>query len=323
MRADKFPERGGPGNTLADDRFAYRIVMIACALYALGFFAFYPNAITNDDESGYIRQTTLVMQGTASIPRVNPLSGRTEPFYASRYPTGTALSMAIPTAIAGWRAGYIVQCASLLAGTLLLGHWLRQEGRSPIFALLLLSYMPNLVMGRVAMSDVPSLFLVVLGLWLFWRGIGSDWKWWLASGFVAGGSIMFRESNPIPFAAFFAGAVLRRERHVWALVVGGFAGLGLRVGANVFFFADPLHYRSPYVLATLASLPERLPVYALALLVFVPGGLVLALLYRGRRWPELCIAVAGFVVAYLIQINYASATSVLKNSVVTPRYLIP
>jgi hypothetical protein len=66
-----------------------------------------------------------------------------------------------------------------------------------------------------------------------------------------------------------------------------------------------------------------LPIYALALLVFVPGGLVLALLYRGQRRPELCIAVAGFVTAYLIQTYYTFTTSLLKNMVVTPRYVIP
>src|SRR5262245_10348045 len=229
MRPHEFLERAGLGDAPRDDRFAYRIVIAACVLYVLGFLAFYPNAVTNDDESGYVRQATLVLEGTASTPKVNALTGDTEDYVPSRYPYGTALSLAIPLALAGWRAGYVVPCLSLLAGVLLLGYWLKQERRSPLFALLLLSYPPNLVMGRVAMSDVPSMFLVILGLWLFWRGIDENWKWWLASGFVAGGSMLFRESNPIPFAPFFAGAVLRRERNVWALVVGGFAGLGLRV----------------------------------------------------------------------------------------------
>ena len=160
----------------------------------------------------------------------------------------------LPVALAGWRGAYVVPCLSLLAGVLLLGRWLQQEGRSPLFALLLLGYLPNLVMGRVAMSDVPSLFLVILGLWLFWRGSGRSWRWWLASGFVAGGSMLFRESNPIPFAPFFAGALLRRERNVWALVVGGIAGLALRVGANAYFLDQPLHYRSAYILA-LGTMP--------------------------------------------------------------------
>jgi hypothetical protein len=322
MRAHEFRERAGLGEGPRDDRFAWRVILVACLLYALGFALFYPNAVTNDDESQYMRQTFLALDGAASIPKLNALTGEREDLYPSQYPVGTALTMTVPVAIAGWRGAYVVPCLSLLAGVLLLARWLAQEGRSPLFALLVLGYPPNLVMGRVAMSDVPSLFLVILGLWLFWRGSGRSWRWWLASGFVAGASMLFRESNPIPFAPFFAGALLRRERNVWALVVGGVFGLALRVAANAYFFDAPLYYRSAYILA-LATLPERIPIYALALLVFVPGGLVFALLYRGRRWPELCIAVAGFVTAYLIQTYYTFATSLLKNMVVTPRYVIP
>jgi 4-amino-4-deoxy-L-arabinose transferase-like glycosyltransferase len=307
---------------LRGERLARRMVQAACLLYALGFFAFYPTGATNDDESMYLRQTALALEGASSVPKIDPFTGQVQQHNPSNYPYGTALSMMLPVALFGERGAYLVPCVSLLAGTLLLSRWLAQAGRSPLFALLALGFPPSLVMGRVAMSDVPSFFAVTLGLWLFWRGIGASWRWWLASGFVAGASLLFRESNPIPFAPFFAGALLRRERNVWALVVGGLAGVSLRLIANTVFLETPLHYRSGYFLA-LDSLPERVPMYALALLVFVPGGLLLALLYRGERWLELRIAVAGFVVAYLIQKNYTFATSLLKNMVVTPRYVIP
>jgi 4-amino-4-deoxy-L-arabinose transferase-like glycosyltransferase len=320
MRSHEILDRLEAGSR--GDQLAWRIVLAGCLLYAVGFFAFYPNTITNDDEAMYVRQTLLVLQDASTVPRVNALTGETDDHALSTYPYGTALSMALPTALFGWRGGYVVPCLSLVLGVLVLGRWLQQEGRSPLFALLVLGYPPALVMGRVAMSDVPSLFLVTFGLWLFWRGSERSWPWWLSSGFVAGASMLFRESNPIPFAPFFAGALMRRERNVWALIVGGLAGLALRVMANAYFLEQPLHFRSPYILA-LGTMHERLPMYALALLVFVPGGLLLALAYRGRRWPELCIAVAGFVTAYLIQTYYTFATSVLKNMVVTPRYVIP
>jgi hypothetical protein len=172
------------------------------------------------------------------------------------------------------------------------------------------------------MSDVPSTAIVVIGLWLFWRGLDRGYRWWLASGFVAGASMAFRESNPICFAPFFAGTVLRRDRNWWALLVGGLAGLGVRIAAYAYFLGDPFFQRVPYVL-DLEVLHERLPLYLLATLVFVPGGLALALCYRGRRWPELLVVVAGFFTAYLIQWNYTYSTSTLKNLVNTPRYLLP
>ena len=210
------------------------------------------------------------MEGTSSVPKLNALTGETEDFYPSRYPYGTALTMALPVALAGWRGGYIVPCFSLLAGVLLFGYWLRQEGRSPLFALLLLGYPPALVMGRVAMSDVPSLFLVILGLWLFWRGTDRGWKWWLASGFVAGGFDAVSREQPDSLRS-----VLRRRRaparaQRLGARRGRVAGLGLRVRRTRSFSASRCTTGPPYILA-LASLPERLPIYALALLVFVPG----------------------------------------------------
>ncbi len=317
-----------------DDRLARRIVFILCALYAVSFLAFYPRAITNDDESIYVRQTLVVLERIHGnvVTKVDPVTGARDvytgihdsgrPGTRSTYPYGTVLTMAPFVALAGWRGGYVVPAFALVFAVLLLARWLAEEGRSPLFALLLLGYPPALVMGRVAMSDVPSTAIVTLGLLLFWRGIDRGWGWWLASGFVAGGSMIFRESNPIPFAPFFAGTVLRRDRRAWALVVGGLAGLSLRLLANITFSGDPLYYRSPYILA-LDTIQERLPMYTLATMIFIPGGLLFALLYRGRRWPELRIAVAFFVISYLIQSYYTFATSTLKNAIITPRYVIP
>jgi hypothetical protein len=47
------------------------------------------------------------------------------------------------------------------------------------------------------------------------------------------------------------------------------------------------------------------------------------MLYRGRRWPELILVVAGFFMAYVVQQYYTFATSTLKRLIITPRYLLP
>ena len=112
----------------------------------------------------------------------------------SRYPIGTAVLMAPFVALAGWRAAFLVPLLCLLGSTLLVGRWLQEERRSPVWALTLLGYPVALLMGRVCMSDVPSMAVVTLGLWLFWRGPGRNGGQWLASGFVAGAHI-WREPN--------------------------------------------------------------------------------------------------------------------------------
>ena len=307
---------------LAEDRLAWRLVAVGCLVYAVSFFAFYPRVVTNEDESMYRRQAILALQGIAEIFVIDPVTGEEVIYRPSKYPPGTALTMAPFVAVFGWPGMFMVPLLSLMVAVLVMARWLSDEGRSPLFALLLLGYPPALVMGRVGMSDVPSMAVVTVGLWLFWRGLGGDFRWWLASGFTAGASMAFRDSNPICLAPFFAGTVLRRDRHWWALPIGGVAGLGVRLGAYGYFLGDPFYRRSLYILA-LDAVPERLPLYLLATLIFVPGGLALALLYRGRRWPELVIVVAAFFTAYLIQRNYTFSTSTLKNLFNTPRYLLP
>jgi hypothetical protein len=172
------------------------------------------------------------------------------------------------------------------------------------------------------MSDVPSFFVVTLWLWFFWRGLDRGWGYWMASGFIAGVSMVWRETNAVVFAPIFAGTVLRREKASWAIIVGGVAGVAVRLLSSTWVFGDPFFYKAPYIV-DFSALLDRLPLYLLALMVFVPGGFVLVLLYRGRRWPELIVAVNLFVLLYVIQEYFMWGTSPLKRMVLTPRYMLP
>jgi hypothetical protein len=71
------------------------------------------------------------------------------------------------------------------------------------------------------------------------------------------------------------------------------------------------------------TLMQRIPLYALGLLVFVPGGLILALAYRGRRRPELIAAVVLFVAFYLFQKFSTTATGLPKRMILSLRYFVP
>jgi 4-amino-4-deoxy-L-arabinose transferase-like glycosyltransferase len=323
MRTRAFLDRVGLGEASADVRFGWRIVLAVCALYVLAFLAFYPNAITNDDEAMYVRHAQIMLEGRASVvPKLDALTGESVDHVVSRYPIGTALMMVPFVALAGWKGAYLVPLLCLVGAVIVTGRWLREEGYSPLWALLVLGFPPALVMGRVAMSDVPSLAVVSVGLWLFWRGLDRGWGYWMASGFIAGVSMIWRETNAVVFAPFFAGAVLRREKSYWAIVVGGLLGVGVRLQSSTLVFGDPFFYKAPYVI-DFAALLDRLPLYLLALLVFVPGGLLLVVFYRGRRWPELIAATILFVLLYLLQEYFMWGTSPLKRMILTPRYMLP
>lgn len=295
---------------------------VPLALYALGLLAFYPSTVTNDDEGCYLRQTQALLEGHVRDGRVDPVTGLVVEEPVASYPLGTAFLFAPFVWALGWRGAFLVPALALVAGVLLTARWLRDEGRSPIWALLVLGFPPALVLGRVAMGDVVSLAVVTLGLLCFWRGLDRGWPWWLASGFVAGVSLAIRNSNPLIFVPFFAGTVLRREPRALALVVGGICGLGARMLSGWLLFGAPLYERSPYPYSP-GTLMERLPLYALGLLVFVPGGLVFGLAYRGRRWPELRACVVLFLAFYLLQSYSTVASGFPRRVVLALRYLIP
>ncbi len=322
QRAATFLERLGFGDLPADPRTTWRLVLALLLLYAVSFVAFYPSAVTNWDESMYINQTRLILDGGMTVSVVEPVSGETNEYLPSTYTVGPALLMTPLVWAAGWRGAFVIPCLSLLLAVFLTARWLADEQRSPIFAALVLGFPPALVMGRVAMSDVPSVAAVALGLWLFWRGLDRGERWWLASGFVAGASLLFRASNALVFAPLYAGTVLRGDKRCWALVVGGLVGVALRLLAMDYFFGDALYDRSRYRFAP-HTIEERLPLYLLGLLILVPGGLLFSLAYRGRRRPEVIVTILLFFAFYLFQKHSTATTGVAKRIVLALRYFIP
>lgn len=315
-------ERLGLGATAPDMRFGWRIVAAVLAIYAVSFAVFYPQVATNDDEARYIRQAQMILAGTARLPKIDPLTGATTELQPSNFPVGTGLLMAPFVWLGGWRAAYVGPLLWILIGVGVTARWLQDEGRSPVFALLMMSFPAALVGGRVPMSDVASLVIVSIGLWLFWRGLDRGTGYWLASGFLAGASTCFREANTLLFAPFFAGAVLRRETKAWALVAGGLAGLAMRPLSGWLFFGQVLYYKNPFGWGLEYAL-RHLALHTAGLLVFVPAGLLLVALYRGRRRPELVFTVFFFFFFHLFHRDDAINSGLAKQLVITLRYYVP
>ena len=287
--------------------------------YAIGFCVFYPNVFTTSDESLYVEQAMAFARGSIALRDGVRTDIPLEPM--SNYPPATSLLQTPFVLIGGWRAAAWASVLSLVATVLVLARWLREAGYSSGFALLFLAYAPTLVVGRLAQSDVPSAAVVTLGLWLFWTGAGSRWKWFLA-GLLAGLSLLFRETNVLIFVPFFVAAVVRGERHWKALVAGAAAGAGGRLLVFQLLFGSPLFMRSQEGWS-LAAAVDAVPLYALALLVLVPGGLIAVAIYRGQRRGELIAAVALFLAVYVFA-NYSGQSSEpLPRLGAAGRYLIP
>src|SRR6188474_484725 len=177
------------------DRRPYLYLVAILAIYVSGYALFPAGVFTSSDESAYVEQAVVFANG--SLASVSP------------YPPGTSLLQSPLVAIAGWRAAAWLSLLAVGATVLLMARWLRDAGYHPGFALLFFAYAPTLVMARIGTSDVPSAAMVTLGLWLFWTGQDARWKWGLA-GWLAGFSILLRETNVLLFLPFVLAAAARR-----------------------------------------------------------------------------------------------------------------
>ncbi len=297
--------------------------MVAAAVaYTAGFLAFYPDAVGVTDEASYLRQAVAFSHGETSVEERDALRGGTRRVPPSFYPIGTSALQAPFVALwGGWRGGYLLSLLSVLATLAILARWMADTGHPAAFALVPLAFPPFLVLGRHAMSDVPSAALVALGLWLFWRG--ADPRLRLAAGLVAGASLVFRETNVLLFAPFFAGAIVRRERGSTALVAGSIAGASLQVLSSWAVFGDPFFVRQTEYGWSLDAVWRNAPLYLASLTIPVPLGLVAALLYRGERRAELLITTSIFVGFYLAYDYGAHESGPLKRIVLGPRFFVP
>lgn len=285
--------------------------------YAAGFSLFSSPVFTASDESFYVEQAVAFANGSLGW---RGAGGADEAGPMGDYPPGTALLQAPFVFAGGWRAAAWASAVSLAATVWLLTRWLRDAGLNPAFAMLFLAYAPTLVLGRLAMSDVPSAAVVTLGLWLCWTAHGRGRA--LLAGAAAGLSFLFRETNALLVTPFIVGAVIRRDPYRHMLLAGFLLGLGVRLAVFQLVFGAPLFVRDVEGWSLGAAL-DAAPLYAVALLVLVPGGLLAVVTYRGPRRQELIFAVTLFLTAYLFA-NYSGQSSGLLPRLATAgRYPIP
>ena len=275
------------------------------------------------DENNYIRQAELILGGGPTITTDDPLTGKPVEFRSrNSYPLGTGLALAPFVAVGGRDAAPLLALLCVWLGVAATARWLYLAGYSPLWATLLLVYPATVIMGRVAMSEAPSLALAAVGAGLYWRGLSGRRAAFVAAGLVAGASLAFREANVLLFAPLFLGSVLRRDTGWPWLVVGGILGLCLRLVSAALFFGDPFYTKPPDPFS-LAAIPRNLPLYATSLLLLVPGGLVAAFAYRGPRRPEIIATVVIFVVFHLTYGYAGEQSGWAKRLVLGPRYFIP
>lgn len=309
---------------LSDKVTGWKVILVILFVYSVGFFIFYPEAMTVADEILYIRHAVALSQGSVTISNVNPFTGQEIRTIPSIYPIGTSLLLTPFVLFFGWKGAYIFSLLMVLFATLITARWISDEYGTPLFALLFMGFIPVLVLGRVPMSDLPSAVIVVLALWLFWRGRHGNSLNWFFSGLLAGASLLFRETNVLIFLPLFIGSMIRREKRFWAVFLGGVIGVSLFLIAQYFEYGDPLFLRErgDYDF-TLDCMMSNSIFYFLVLMFLIPGGIIAGLAYRGKRRPEIVTTFVLVVVFYASYCYSGGESGGLKQLVLGSRFFLP
>jgi 4-amino-4-deoxy-L-arabinose transferase-like glycosyltransferase len=307
----------------ADPRRRGALLLLASlAVYAASFALFAPRALQISDETSYVRQALALAHGALRAPALDPETLALRPALPSTYPPGTSLLQAPFVLAFGPRGAALASVAALLAAALLLGRLLWRRGHDPVFALYLLGYLPALVLGRAAMSDVPSALAVTCVLAALFPPQAPGRRALFLAGLCAGLSLLLRESNAVFVLPLCAGVLLRRERGAWALAAGLAAGVAAKLLVTWAFFGDPLYTR-PLHAFTAAALLGQAPLYLFALLVLAPGGLLLGLSWRGERRAEVLLTVLLSFALFAAWDYSAEESGGLRRLVLGPRYFLP
>lgn len=286
------------------------ILGLLFALYTCGYLIYYPSVFAVADEAYYVEEAVALASGHATVARRDPVTRTEVRAIPSDYPLGTSALQAPLVWLGGFRAARVLSWLSL--GVLLLStaRLLAHAGLSPLFAALVLAFPPSLVLGRVAMSDLPGAAVVAAGLVAVFE------ERYLLAGALAGLTLLFRETSVLPFIPFLALAPRR-----WLITFA--AAAGLRLLAAALAFGDAFHVRAHGYGFSLSALSSTLPLYVFSLLVLVPGGLVGVALYRGPRRRELQLSVL-LGLCFLSLYSYtASESTFAKRIILAPRYLLP
>ncbi|MDR9364411.1 MAG: hypothetical protein RI575_03655 [Balneolaceae bacterium] len=294
--------------------------------FFISFAATYPGSIILKDEANYIRQASAFAMGDIHVKYVNPVTQERTEVRPSEYPPGTSLITAPFISIGGWHAAHWMPAIALVLAILFTAFLLKIAGYHPAYSLLLFIFPPALVMARVVSSDVISATFVALGWLLFWKGISKKSapgaSLLFLSGFVAGISMLIRETNALLFVPLFLGALIRKDRGWNWILVGGLLGLSIRLFASYLVFGDPMFAKENAGFSFYA-ISNNILLYLVALTIFAPGGLLFAALYKGKRRYEVISTVYIFFIFYLVYNSGYETSGFLKSLALGPRFFIP
>ncbi len=303
-----------------------RLLLLIIILQIAAIFLYYPEFYGIYDEDLYLTATYAMQKGSFFYEKAGvtaPLLGiaRGTNGNSSIYPPGNS-ALLLPFTVIHWKLGFLRNILLYIGSFLLFILILRRLNIDPVYSLIFFLHPTIVLFSRTLMSDIPSMFFLLLGIFLLLD------KKSLAAGFSIGFLVLLRYPNLIivigifgallyakeykkvllllPGIAFFSFVLLGYIIHVYGFILGPFTIDGAKSFSLRYFVSNFLYY-------------------LLSLNILYPGMLLVAIFFGFKRKD-----ISLFIIPSLVTIIFYSfyyyidgGSSLAEKLVKGQRFMIP
>jgi len=293
-------------------------------LLAVILFIFYPPYYAISDEQAYLSTAYALGKGTFFLDNAglkNTIAAiRTENHLINKYPVGNSLLLA-PFTIINWKLGFLRNYIFFFAGFLLFLKILDHYGIERKMALLYLLHPSIILYSRTLMSDIPSMFFALLGVYLILK------KRYYLGGIFLGFNLLIRYTNLLIPLGICTGLLFeKRFKDVLKILPGVFLGLGLLLLYNWIAWGDIF---LPFVKTggrrfSIKYLWTSGLYYLISLNVLYPFMLVITLIQGiKRKFTGFLFTTLMFLITYSFYYYIHKGSNLIETLVMGQRFMLP
>lgn len=289
--------------------------------FILFYVLTFPQFIFSIDELSYLGRAMALADGHSNWLQTT-ISGNTFSWSPAAYPLGTSF-------FASWFA-LIHPSLIFLSGLFyltfafyLVHHILKNEKLNNALAYCIaLLFLPTVYFSRGLMSEMPSLLLVAVFVYILFKKQNTYLKYiWL--GLLTGLSFWFRETNLLLFGSLVGISLLKNPRYIPGFILAMAIGLLPRF-LSAFYFYEQVAYVKQYAPFGWQYFSKNLLLYLIILIVLLPGGLYVLYHYRGRFANSIKLSLLTFTALHLVyEYNSGDHSGFMISLFYNGRYYIP
>jgi len=303
-----------------------RFLLLFIFLQIAVIFLFYPEFYGIYDEDLYLTATYAMQKGSFFYEK----SGVDAPFLGvekgiggtiSQYPPGNS-ALLLPFTILHWKLGFLKNIFLYIGSLFLFILILRKLNIDPIYSLIFLLHPTILLFSRTLMSDIPSMFFLLLGIFFLLD------KKSLAAGFSLGFLVLLRYPNLVIIVGIIGVLLYEREYKKTLLLLPGMFFFFLVLLAYILstfgFILGPFSL-SNAGLFSFKYFVHNFSYYFLSLNVLYPGMLLIAvfLVFKDKKISLFVIPAFLLIIFYSFFSYIDTGSTALEKLVKGQRYIVP